>query len=119
MQGKKAPDGKDVLFKRLYGVKPKTFQKMLLILQKEFVALYKKRGKPPKLTLEDKLYIALKHLREYRSMDSIGAEYGISKGTVCLVIQWVKSTLVKDGVFALPGKKKLKKFKGLLNKSII
>jgi hypothetical protein len=26
-RGKKAPDGKDVLFKRLYGVKPDTFEK--------------------------------------------------------------------------------------------
>jgi hypothetical protein len=60
-RGKKAPDGRDVLFKRLYGVKPDTFHKMLSILQKEFDALHKKGGKPPKLLPEDKLYIALKY----------------------------------------------------------
>jgi hypothetical protein len=38
-------------------------------------------------------------------MDSIAAEYGVCKGTVCLVIQWVENTLVEDGTFALPGKK--------------
>jgi hypothetical protein len=38
---KKAADGQAVLFKRLYGVKPDTFHAMLLILQKEFDALYK------------------------------------------------------------------------------
>ncbi|MDR1176216.1 MAG: transposase family protein, partial [Treponema sp.] len=76
-RGKKASDARDVLFKRLYGVKPGTFYQMLSILQKAFDALHKKGGKPPKLTVEDKLYISLKYLREYRTMDSIAAEYGV------------------------------------------
>jgi hypothetical protein len=42
-------------------------------------------------------------------MDSIAAEYGVCKGTVCLAIQWVEDTLVADGTFALPGKKVLKR----------
>jgi hypothetical protein len=42
-------------------------------------------------------------------MDSIVAEYGVCKGTVCLSIQWVENTLIKDGTFALPGKKVLKR----------
>jgi hypothetical protein len=50
-KGKKAEDAKAVLFKRLYGVKPGTFEKM-----------------------EDKLCITLKYLREYRTMESIGAD---------------------------------------------
>jgi hypothetical protein len=107
--GKQATDAKAALFKRLYGVKPETFHKMLSILQKEFDALHKNGGKPPKLKPENKLSIALKYLREYRTMDSIAAEYGVCKGTVCLAIQWVEETLVKDGVFALPGKKVLKR----------
>jgi hypothetical protein len=108
-RGKKAQDAKAVLFKRLYGITPGTFHKMLLILQKEFNTLHKNGGKPPKLTAEDKLYITLKYLREYRTMDSIAAEYGVCKGTVCLSIQWVEDTLVKDGTFALPGKRVLKR----------
>jgi hypothetical protein len=108
-RGKKASDARDVLFKRLYGVKPGTFYQMLSILQKAFDALHEKGGKPPKLIVEDKLYVALKYLREYRTMDSIAAEYGVCKGTVCLAIQWVEDTLVKDGTFALPGKKALKR----------
>jgi hypothetical protein len=102
-------DAAAVLFKRLYGVKPDTFKKMLAILQREYGVLRQKGGKPPKLTVEDKLYITLKYLREYRTMDSIAAEYGVCKGTVCLSIQWVEDTLVKDGAFALPGKKVLKR----------
>jgi len=108
-RGKKAKNAKDVLFKRLYGVKPVTFTKMLAILQKEFIAMHKSGGKPPTPTPEDKLYVTLKYLREYRTMDSIAAEYGVCKGTICLSIQWVEDTLEKDGTFALPGKKALKR----------
>ena len=96
-------------FKRVYGVKPDTFSKMLAILQKEFEAMHKNGGKPPKLTPEDKLYITLKYLRDYRTMDSIASEYQVCKGTICLSIQWVEDTLVQDGTFALPGKRKLKR----------
>ena len=106
---KKAQDAKEALFKRLYGVKPDTFDKMVSILQKEFDALHTSGGKHPKLTAKDKLYIALKYLREYRTMDSSAVEYGVCKGTVCLAMQWVEDTLVKDGTFALPGKKVLKR----------
>jgi hypothetical protein len=106
---KEAEDVKAALFKRLYGVRPGTFEKMLPILQGEYNALHRKGGKPPKLTVKDKLDITLKYLREYRTMDSIAAEYGVCKGTVCLSIQWVEDTLTEDGTFALPGKKKLKR----------
>jgi hypothetical protein len=44
---KKAEDARAVLFKRLYGVKPGTFEKMKEILQKAFDELHKQGGKPP------------------------------------------------------------------------
>jgi hypothetical protein len=105
----KASDAKAVVFKRLYGVKPGTFEKMRLILQKKYDTLHQNGGKPPKLTVKDKLSITLIYLREYRTMDSIAAEYGVCKGTVCLSIQWVEDTLAEDGMFALPGKKALRR----------
>jgi hypothetical protein len=82
---------------------------MLSILQKEYDALHRKGGKPLKLTVKDKLDITLKYVREYRTMDSIAAEYGVCKGTGCLSIQWVEDALVKGGAFALSGKKVLKR----------
>jgi hypothetical protein len=108
-RGKKAKNAKEALFKRLYGVKPATFIRMLAILQKEFNEMHKRGGRPPTLTPEDKLYVALKYLREYRTMHSIAAEYGVCKGTVCLAIYWVEDTLTKDGTFVLAGKKALKR----------
>jgi hypothetical protein len=108
-KGKKAANAKAVLFKRLYGVKPVTFEKMRSILQKEYDTLHQNGGKPPKLTVKDKLSITLIYLREYRRMDSIAAEYGVCKGTICLSIQWVEDTLIEEGTFALSGKKVLKR----------
>jgi len=116
---KKAKNAQEVLFKRLYGVKPATFNKMLSILQKEYNVMHKSGGAPPKLTPEDKLYIALKYLREYRTMDSIAAEYGVCKGTVCLSIQWVEDTLVKDGTFKLRGKKALRRKSASIERIIV
>jgi hypothetical protein len=52
---------------------------MPLILQKEFDVLHKNGGKPLKLTVEDKLSISLKYLREYRTMDSIVVKYDVCK----------------------------------------
>jgi hypothetical protein len=104
---KKEADAKTVLFKRLYGVKPVTFDKMLSILQKEYDTMHQKGGKLPKLTVKDKLSIALIYLRECRTVNSIAAEYGVCKGTVCLSVQWAEDTLAADGTFALSGKKAL------------
>ena len=81
---------------------------MMAILQKEYEKLHKKGGSPPKLSVEDKLMVTLKYLREYRTMEHIGYDYGVSKSTVCESIQWVENTLKKDSAFKLPGKKILK-----------
>ena len=105
---RKAENNKDAVFKRLYGVNPETFEKMTDILQKEFTKLHKVGGRPPKLSIQDKLFVTLKYLREYRTMESIGAEYGIAKSRICETIQWVENTLAKDKTFRLPGKKVLK-----------
>ena len=102
----------NAVFKRLFGVKPGTFKKMLSILQKNYDKNHKFGGRPPKLSVEDKLIITLKYLREYRTMENIGYDYGVSKSTVCESIQWVENTLKKDSAFKLPGKKVLKKATG-------
>ena len=78
------------------------------ILQKEYEKMHKKGGSPPKLSVKDKLMVTLKYLREYRTMEHIGFDYGVTKSTVCESIQWVEDTLKKDGTFKLPGKKALK-----------
>jgi hypothetical protein len=109
-KGKKYnPNSPESVFKRIYGVKPDTFVKMLAILQKEYDKMHKFGGSPPKLTVKDKLTATLKYLREYRTMESIGADYGVKKSTICESIQWVENTLANDKTFKLPGKKVKKK----------
>jgi hypothetical protein len=78
------------------------------ILQKEYNKLHKKGGSPPKLSVEEKLMITLKYLREYRTMEQIAYDYPVCKSTVCASIQWVENTLRKNSLFKLPGKKVLK-----------
>ena len=109
-KGKKYdPNSPEAVFKRLYGVKPDTFDKMLAILQKEYDKMHKTGGSPPKLTVKDKLTVTLRYLREYRTMESISVDYGVSKSTICESIQWVENTISEDKTFRLPGKKVLKK----------
>jgi predicted DNA-binding protein YlxM (UPF0122 family) len=106
--GKQAKETKETVFKRLYGVKPETFEKMASILQREWNKLHEPGGRPSKLTVREKLTVALKYLREYRTMESIGADYGVRKSTVWETIKWVEDTLKKDKAFELPGKKVLR-----------
>jgi len=107
-RGKINYNDKEHTFKRMFGVKIKTFKKMIEILEKEYSKMHKKGGSPPKMSVEDKLYATLKYLREYRTMEHISGDYGVSKSTICESIQWVENTLIKDGTFDLPGKKVLK-----------
>jgi uncharacterized membrane protein len=107
-RGKINYNDKEHTFKRMFGVKIKTFKKMEEILEKEYEKMHKKGGSPPKMSVEDKLYATLKYLREYRTMEHIGGDYGVSKSTICESIQWVENTLTEDGTFRLPGKKVLK-----------
>ncbi|MDR1389484.1 MAG: transposase family protein, partial [Treponema sp.] len=86
---KRKKGAREAEFKRLFGVEPETFEKMKAILQKGFDRLHRKGGSPPKLTVEDKLKITLRYLREYRTMESIAADYDVKKSTVCESIRWV------------------------------
>jgi hypothetical protein len=56
-----APD-----FRRLLGVKRETFEAMLAVLTRREAAK-KKKGRPPDLTLEQQLLLALQFWREYRT----------------------------------------------------
>ena len=106
-QRKKKKDEKEEAFKRLFGVTRETFEKMKSVLQKEYDELHRQGGSPLKLSREDKLTITRKYYREYRTMESIGTDYGVSKSTVCQTIQWVEEALSRTEAFKLPGKKAL------------
>ena len=94
-------------YQRLFGVKKETFDKMMEILEKSYVEKHRKGGKPPKLTVLDKLIITLQYYREYRTMEHIAFDYGVYKSTICDAIHWVEEVLVKEKVFHLPSKNQI------------
>ena len=99
----------DSQFRRLTGVKRKTFARMLEILEAAHAAKKAKGGRPNALDVRAMLLMALEYLREYRTYFHIGASYGLSEGAAYTTIRWVEDTLVKDGAFSLPGRKELLK----------
>jgi hypothetical protein len=100
-------------FRRLTGVKPDTFAVMLTVLEEadsKRKADFKYRGgRKPQLCVADKLLLALEYLREYRTQFHIGQSYGIGEYATNTIIKWVENTLMKSGLFSLPGKKALLK----------
>jgi len=95
-------------FRRLTGVKPAIFARMVVTL-KRADRQARKRGGKPKLIVEDRLLLALEYLREYPTYFRLGQSYGVSEGTAWYISRWVENTLIKDKQFALPGKKALLK----------
>jgi hypothetical protein len=96
-----APD-----FRRLLGVKRETFEAMLAALTRREAAK-KKKGRPPDLTLEQQLLLALQFWREYRTHYHLAAEWQVAENTVRRTIQRVENALVKSGAFSLPGRRKV------------
>jgi len=103
---KKLKEGK---FRRLTGVRGKTFETMVEILRRAHMQKKQRGGRPNKLCVEDMLLMALEYLREYRTYFHIGQSYGLSESNAYQSIKWVEDTLIKDGTFSLPGRKALLK----------
>ena len=51
-------------YQALFGVKKPTFEAMLVILEEAYTQLRKQGGRPPKLSVLDKLVVALGYYRE-------------------------------------------------------
>lgn len=94
-------------FKRLCGLHRQTFDKMIDLLQ-QHERKKKKKGRPPKFSLEDQLLIALQYWREYRTYFHISITWGIDESVVCRIVHRVEDVLIKSKEFHLPGKKKLR-----------
>jgi len=96
-------------FQRLTGVKRMTFEQMLSVIREHNAAVRKhpKRGKPPKLQVEDQLLMMLMYLREYRTYFHIAVTYAISEAQCFRIIRKLESILIDSKVFHLPGRKAL------------
>lgn len=96
-------------FRRLTGIKRSTFDAMILLLQEAEQRHKALGGKPNKLSLEDRLLMALEYLREYRTYFHISRSYGISESACYRNIRWVEDKLIQSRQYSLPGKKALLK----------
>ena len=107
----------DKQFRRVTGVKRKTFEKMIEILAEEYAKKHAKGGRRNKLSLVEMLLMTLEYLREYRTYINIGTSYGLSESNAYQTIRWVETVLIQSRVFRLPGKKAL--YKGEVEYDII
>ena len=99
---------RDEDYQELFGVTKTTFDKMLEILEKAYAEQSTKGGRPlSALSILDKLVIMLQYYREYRTMQHIAFDYGVSKTAIWKSIRWVEGILIKSKEFALPSKRKL------------
>ena len=99
----------DEPFRPLTGVKRQTFEKMVKILVEEHKNKKIKGGGRNKLSLENRLLMALEYIREYRTYFHISKSYGVSESTAYKTVRWVEDILIKHPDFALPGRKALLK----------
>ena len=94
-------------FKQLIGVKRVTFSEMVSVLREDYLKRHLNGGRPPSLSIENRLCLVLKYWRQYVTQKELGFEFEVGEKTVRDTIAWVEDTLIKSGKFALPGKKVL------------
>jgi len=90
-------------FKRLTGVKPKTYEMMLEVITEN----WREFGRPTSLNRADQLLMSLMYWREYRTQFHIAQSYGVSEATVSRTVRKVEKLLIQSGRFSLPGRKAL------------
>jgi hypothetical protein len=106
MRYEKIKDMKDVSFKRLVGVKHHTFLNMLEVVRVAYDAEHtSKRGRKPKLAVEDMILLTLSYLRSYATFFETGIVFGVSESTAHRITVWVENVLIASRKFALPSKR--------------
>lgn len=110
---------RDDAFRRATGVKRATFEGMLTILRSADQQRRKKGGPKPRLTLSDRLLMALMYLREYRTYFHVGQTYGVSETACFRTCRWIEDTLMHSGAYRLPGRKVLLASDGVFETVVI
>jgi transposase len=93
-------------FKRRFGVQRSTFKRMVKGVKAQIPEL-PHPGRPPKLSIEDQILVALEYWREYRTYFHIATDKGVSESTVCRIVHRIEDQIMASGLFRIPGKKQL------------
>lgn len=88
----------EIQFKRYTGISSSTFYLMVEQL-KTHVAT---KGRPPKLSVEDKVLLCLSYWREYRTLFHVATSYGVSEPTASRIVRHVEDCLIQSNLFNLP-----------------
>jgi hypothetical protein len=94
-------------FKRLCGVQPETFRRMVEVVSSHLSRKRRVSGRPTKLSVEDQVLMTLEYWREYRTFFHIAKSWGLHESSVWRTIRRVEDILTKSRAFKLPGKKVL------------
>ena len=97
-----------VEFKRLCGVQPQTFCRMVEVVSSYLNRRRRVTGRPTKLSVEDQVLMTLEYWREYRTFFHIAKAWGLHESSAWRIIRRVEDILTKSRDFKLPGKKVLR-----------
>ena len=78
-------------FLRLTGVKRRTFDKMVEILEQAIKGRATNKGRKKKLSIENMLFMILEYIREYRTYFHISQSYSVSESNAYKTMKWVSS----------------------------
>ena len=74
-------------YRRITGVKRKTFEKMVEILSAAYKAKHQRRGRKSKLSIGNMLLATFGYLWEYRTYAHIEARYGLDESNIYHIAQ--------------------------------
>ena len=83
-------------FRRLTGVKPSIFNRMVIIIKEAHAKKKAKGGRNNKLIIEDMILMTLEYWREYRTYFHVGQSYGVSESSAYKTIKWVTKDQFKE-----------------------
>jgi hypothetical protein len=93
-------------FKRMYGVTPETFWKMVQVVRN---AKQGSRGSYSKLSIPDQILLTLQYWREYRTLFYIAQDWGVHESTAQRTVKRIENMLIKSQEFSLPSQREMSK----------
>ena len=88
-------------FQRLTGISLDLFDKLSNAVRESCNG----QGRPPKLTIEDQVLLAILYWKAYPPLWRLGLDFGVSEATASRIVQSVEDEIIKSGILKMQGKK--------------
>ena len=82
-------------FRRMTGISKEQFAKILILFRDYVDKYWTKRGRPSNFSLEDRLLLTFRYLRDYPTFVVLGNEFGISESFCNKIFNRISQSLVK------------------------